>query len=475
MKHRRTAAAFYALFLLLLGVIPLLTYMVSAEATTPPSMEEADAVWFSHMESGKLVASKSENTPVGAGSSVKVMSGLLLCELADGKTDEQIYVSDELNALLKSKSGGHQLGLILHDKLYVKDLLYAAVCGSYNDAFYALAYGLCGGDLDAFLEKMNQRADEIGMTNTDFKDLTGYNSGSYTTAADMAKLASVAYQNETYMKIASYKDSYKCFSDKNSSIAFYNNNALVSSNKETQYYEPYCLGMSAGSTTTDGNCVVTVSKHENETYICVVLGGEERTAGGVLTKYGYKITNRLIDWVYSTYSYVEILSPKTELGTVPVAVSDLTTSVKVHTDETLYAYLPAGAEEDITYSIRLTNDEVEAPFDENTFVGYVAVIYEGHVLGTANLYTSAGAERSSIIGGLKFIQAWLKNRAVIAGLVFFMVTLVTWIIIEYVLWRRRRKKWDKYFSDKMQIPDRMLKPKGDPNRLRRNDSNSNKR
>ena len=85
-------------------------------------------------------------------------------------------------------------------------------------------------------------------------------------------------------------------------------------------------------------------------------------------------------------------------------------------------------------------------------MGYVAILYNGKVLGTVPLYTAGSAERSNIISSLKAIEDLTQNRRVMAGLIFFAVSLTVWIITEQIVASRRRHKWDKYFSMKMQPP-----------------------
>ena len=420
-----------------------------AEEVLPPSMEEAKAVWFSHLESETLVASKNESENVGAGTAVKVMAGLLFCEQLADQWENSLLLEGDVWTLASPYFAGHRLGLSKGDIINLKDLLYAAVCGSYNDAFYILAVHT-DGSLEGFVERMNTRAKEIGMKNTRFEDPTGLISGSRTTAADIALLAKVAYENELYMQLSNTV-SHSFSTLKKQNVEFNNRNALICQYDETKYYQKHCNGMSAGSTSADGNCVITVAEHENETYVCVVLGAQETDT----EQFGYRIVNRLVNWVYATYSYVKIISPEIEICKIPVTVSDRTSEVSVKTDETHFAYLPIHVElgKDITYSIRLINTELEAPFAENTFVGYAAIIYEGRVLQTVRLYTVEGAERSTLISSLKSIQAWFENRAVLAGLIFFVLATTAWLVTEYLLQRRRRHRWDKYFSEKMEAVD----------------------
>ena len=435
--------------LLLLCAIP---FSSSAANITPPSMEEATAVYLKHLESDRIVASKSENFSLGAGSTVKIMSGLLLCEKLSARADETVTITEELyNAI--PKSHGRSLKLVLGEETTVGQLLWAAICGSYNDAYYVLTT-LASGSLEAFIAEMNARSASMGLMNTVFEDVTGIVDGSRTTAAEIAEVALVAYQNAYYMALCSERSFY--FSSTEKSKTLYNNNKLVSPDQDQKYYNKKCIGMNAGSTTRDGNCVVTVAKQNDQTYVCVVMGGKE--SDGI--EFGYRIANRMVDWVFDAYTYTQILSSGLKICTLDVTVSDSAASVDVIVKDSLYAYLPRGLEigKDITYSIRLTETELEAPVEKGQFVGYVAVLYEGEVLGTAPLYTAGEATRSSISGGLNRVRSWLEKRAVIAGIIFFVVGVSAYIIIEYILQRKRHNRWERYFSNKVELPDYMRTP-----------------
>ena len=415
-------------------------------------MEEATAVYLKHLESDRIVASKSENFSLGAGSTVKIMSGLLLCEKLSARADETVTITEELyNAI--PKSHGRSLKLVLGEETTVGQLLWAAICGSYNDAYYVLTT-FASGSFDAFIQEMNARAASMGLMNTVFEDVTGIVDGSRTTAAEIAEVALVAYQNAYYMALCSERSFY--FSSTEKSKTLYNNNKLVSPDQDQKYYNKKCIGMNAGSTTRDGNCVVTVAKQNDQTYVCVVMGGKE--SDGI--EFGYRIANRMVDWVFDAYTYTQILSSGLKICTLDVTVSDSAASVDVIVKDSLYAYLPRGLEigKDITYSIRLTETELEAPVEKGQFVGYVAVLYEGEVLGTAPLYTAGEATRSSISGGLNRVRSWLEKRAIIAGIIFFVVGVTTYIIIEYILQRKRHNRWERYFSNKVELPDYMRTP-----------------
>lgn len=451
MSKTRTVAFLSGLALLLSLFCPVASATETASA--PPSTEEAVAVYFYHTETDSVIAQKNAEVVVNAGSTPKVMSGLIFCETLGSSTADSVYITEEM----VTGAVGYRLKLEAGDFLTVEQLLYAALCSSYNDAYQALAVYVAGS-VDAFVERMNTRAGELGAQNTVYTDPSGIDDNSRTTATDLAKIANAAAQNELYMKITSTARYQLSATQRLQAQTLHNRNALIASNTTTQYYNGKCRGMNAGYTDRGGSCVVTLADNGRERYLCIVMGAPDESN----TNYGYVVANRLIDWVYKAYTYMEVISPDTVICTVPVTVSDLTDQIEVKTKESLFCYLPTGLKlgKDITYSIRLTHTTLEAPVSEGEQVGYVAVLCQGKTLGTVPLYTAGAAERSSFVSSLKSIRALTQGRAFLAGTIFFAVTMTAWITTECILKRRRHHKWDKYFSMKMSpTPDTFKKKK----------------
>ncbi len=413
----------------------------SEDVTAPPSLHEASAVSFYHVESQTVVLEKNADTAIPAGSSVKVMAGLLFCEAFADRLYETVEITDEMVA----QSAGYRLYLRAGDVLTVEQLLYAALCASYNDAYDVLAVQ-ASGSRAAFVAEMNARATMLGCNNSVFTDPSGVDDSSQTDASDLLLIARTAFENELYMQLSSTLRYSFGGSQLLSAKTFYNRNALLSKATTAEYFNAKCRGMSAGYTETGGSCVITAAVYEEQTYLCIVMGARE-TDG---TNYGYVLTNRIIKWGFDAFEYVEILTPETVVCMIPVTVSDMTTEVEARVGETLICFLPKGIDpNEFKYSIRLLCNELEAPFSEGKMVGYVSVLYQGKALGVLPLYTAGGAERSAFVSTLHAIRGLLHNRAFVSGTMFFCVVLCAWIVTETVLQRRRRLKWDKYFSMKM--------------------------
>ena len=439
---KRQKIAWALVLTLLLALLSPITSSAE-DIAAPPSVDDANAVYFYHVESESVVVEKNAQLVVSAGSTVKVMSGLIFCEVLADYATYEVQITESMTAGL---DGFFRLKLEAGDTLTVEQLLYAALCGGYNDAYQALAVYVAGS-LDAFVLRMNAKAQELGMAGTVYTDVHGLDDASLTTAADLARLASAASQNEQFMKITSTARYALAETHSLRAQTIHNRNALISSNSTTQYHNGKCRGMNAGYTARSGNCVMTLADNGRERYLCIVMGAVDEDNAN----HGYLAVNRLVDWVYKTYTYMEVISSDTVICTVPVTVSDLTSEVEVKTRESLSCYLPAGLElgRDVTYSIRLTHTTLEAPVREGEQVGYVAVLWNGRTLGTVPLYTAGSAERSSFISSLLSMQALTQNRVFVAGFLFFAVVLTAWITAECIIKQRRRKKWDKYFSMKM--------------------------
>ena len=447
-KRRSLCLLLCVVSLFFLTAIPV---SASAEENPLPSMQEASAVYFYHIESDRIIGTKNESAQISAGTSVKIMSGLLFCEALKGRMSEAIVVTAPM---LEGLQGwGHRLGLQEGDVITIEQLLYGSVCGSYNDAFYILAHTV-SGSLSAFVEQMNARGRAMGLESTYFTDPAGLDNGSVTTAEDIAKLSLIAYENPLYLKLCG-TGKYTLMPDylPQRVHTIYNRNAMIASQTTNAYYNKDCIGMSAGSVKSGEQSVVALARRDGETYLCVILGALETENA----EYGYVVANRLFKWAFQNYTYREVISAQKAVCTLPITVSDLTSEVEVCTHDSLSAYLPKGAENQVEYSIRLMYTELEAPVEAGTHVGYVAVIYQGRVLGTLPLYTAEGAERSSIISSLKAIRALTSSRPVLAGLIFFVVAIAAWITVETLITVRRRHKWDKYFSQKIELPPDMMR------------------
>lgn len=146
-----------------------------------------------------ILYGKNENTKRKMASTTKIMTAIIIIE--NCKLNESIEISKKA-----ANTGGSRLGLKTGDKITILDLLYGLMLHSGNDAAVALAE-YAGNDIPGFAEKMNKKAQELGLKNTHFETPHGLDSDEhYTTAYELALLTNYALNNPTFSKIVGTKN-----------------------------------------------------------------------------------------------------------------------------------------------------------------------------------------------------------------------------------------------------------------------------
>lgn len=153
-------------------------------------------------DSGEVLFSRKPDEEIYPASTTKIMTGLLAIEMNGGNLEGEVTVGPEVDEFSKSSS---LLGLRSNATVSMRDLVYGLMLVSGNDAAAALAVHFAGS-VDGFADLMNQKAAELGMTNTHFANPHGLDMSSigldhHSTASDMSKLAIAAYRNPLLMEV----------------------------------------------------------------------------------------------------------------------------------------------------------------------------------------------------------------------------------------------------------------------------------
>lgn len=210
--------------------------------------------------SGVVLAEKNAHTPRAMASTTKIMTCLLACE--SGKLDDIVTITDEMLA----GTIGTLIYLKPGDKITLSDLIKGALLASGNDAANAIACHL-SGSVDAFIDTMNNKAKEIGLTDTVFVTPSGLDKKNHhSTAYDMALLASYALDNKIFVGICSQKSADIYISGKQQTI--YNHNKLLS--RDENY-----IGVKTGYTDKAGRCLVSAYNYSGNRIITVTMNAPD--------------------------------------------------------------------------------------------------------------------------------------------------------------------------------------------------------
>ncbi|MCX6812713.1 MAG: D-alanyl-D-alanine carboxypeptidase [Candidatus Berkelbacteria bacterium] len=219
-------------------------------------------------DSGKFLVGKNENQPVPIASTTKIMTAVVALEnysLDDVVTVPEI-ATQQIPTLVHLRVG---------EKISVGELLRCMLIQSGNDSAMAIASHLDGGsnNFQPFVDKMNQKAKELGMMETEYFDPAGLNDGGHSTASDLAKIARYAMQNSTFRQIVSTKEYTATNVSKTNFHLLENSNRLI-----TTYDYPGAIGVKTGFTDLASHCLVAAATQNGHTLISIVLGTYANTA-----------------------------------------------------------------------------------------------------------------------------------------------------------------------------------------------------
>lgn len=216
------------------------------------------------LSTGKVLYEKNSHEKLPPASMTKVMSMLLIMEAID---DGVIRLSDEvLISDTAASMGGSQVFLEAGDKYPVEELLKGIAIASGNDAVVAMAEKV-SGSVGVFVERMNQRASELGMKDTVYKNPHGLDEeGHITTAYDMALVAKELLKHEKILEYTGVYEYYLTKPDKSTTW-------LVNTNKLVRFYDGVD-GLKTGFTQNAKYCLTATAKKNQMRLITVVMGVE---------------------------------------------------------------------------------------------------------------------------------------------------------------------------------------------------------
>lgn len=439
MKEKRLAVRLFCLILITLTLVSSVFSFsaVAAGEPTPPTPENCKAACLYDKTHNKMLVSTNADVPLNTSTSAKVMMGYLACEILADRLDEAVTITDKM---LQGASG-YSMSLKVGEEIKIIDLLYGAICASYNDAGYVLA-SICAGSAQGFVELMNERAKALSANSTSYTNPLGYpdNAAMVTTLSDTLKIALDASENELYMEISSAKSREIGATNMNGGRVIYNRNYLISSRSTQAYYNAVCHGMNAGiSGEAGGWSIITLAKDDGAEYICIILGGTENEETGEI--YAYNEANKLIKWACNTYNLYKIYEKGQVIGTANVYMTALgSEKIGYAVTDNVEIYIPDHSSPDITYRVDYDSDRITAPISAGERIGVVKIYSNGELVGECPVALVEDCEANGVMKVINVIGEYTKSRAFIATLIFFIVVLP----IALILKSKRGGKRGKY-------------------------------
>lgn len=251
-------------FLIVLFIfIFILNFSVCYGISDAPEISAGAAILIDS-SSEKILYSKNETEKMYPASTTKILTAILTIENCN--LDDVVTVPYE--AISSIPSGYSIAALQAGEQLTVEQLLEVMLVHSANDAANVLAYHI-SGSIDVFVNLMNQKVSDLGLTNTHFTNPSGmHDENHYTTAYDLAILMKYCMKNSTFRTLAGLKYCTIPATNKYEERVFNTTNELLTA---SNYYYEYAIAGKTGYTTQAKNTLVSVSNKDGLELICVVL------------------------------------------------------------------------------------------------------------------------------------------------------------------------------------------------------------
>jgi D-alanyl-D-alanine carboxypeptidase (penicillin-binding protein 5/6) len=347
----------------------------AAEVAKPPDLDvnSPSCILLDHL-TGEVLYEKNADERRSPASLTKIMTLVLALEaVADGriKMDDRVTASEEACTL-----GGSQVWTEPGETHPLRDWLAAVAVGSANDASVVVAEYVAGSEA-AFVELMNRKAEELGMSNTRFKNSHGLDEeGHFTTARDTAILSRYA------ANIPGLLDLTKIYRTTFRGGKF----GLDNANKMLVFYDG-CDGLKTGSTSKAGYCVANTALRDGKRFIAVVMGAED-------TKTRFADSTRLLNYAFATY-HPMLLAKQGEREYMVKVWKGETDSVHAVPEKDLAVVVKKGEQQGITQEVELPG-EIVAPVVKGDRLGRVAVLKDGKPVAAVNLVAAEGVRRKGI-------------------------------------------------------------------------------
>lgn len=359
----------------------------STATTTNLELESASAILI-EQNSGKVLYEHNCHEQLRPASVTKVMSILLIMEALDSG---KITLTDKVPCTENAANmGGSQIWLDVREELSVDEMLKAICVASANDCTVAMAEYLCGSE-EAFVEKMNERAKELGMNDTCFKNCHGLDTdGHVTSSYDISLMSRELLKN--HPSITNYTTIWMdTLRDGKSELT--NTNKLIRNYKGA-------TGLKTGSTGLALYNLSASATRDNLSLIAVIMKAPS-------TKVRFAEAQKLLDYGFSNYSYISFAKKDSFLTSITVT-KGVEASVNAIYSEDSGSLLQKGQDKNIEQIVSLP-EAVEAPIEIGQKLGEVKYVLDGETIGITSLISDRTIKRINLSNMAEFVFfSWFK-------------------------------------------------------------------
>lgn len=359
---------------LLITIFMLFPLKVKGEISLAPNAKSAIML---EVSTGEILFEKNSHERLHPASMTKMMSLLLIMESIEKgiiKLDDMITVSSNASGM-----GGSQILLETNEQMSVDDLIKGITIASGNDAVVALAEAIAGTE-EQFVNMMNNKAKELGLNDTNFKNSHGLDAANhYSSAYDMSIIAKELVKHD---KILEYSRIYEMYLRENTDRKIW----LVNTNKLVRFYNGVD-GLKTGYTKEAGYCLTATAKKNDMRIIAVVMGEpESATRNSEVTS--------MLDYAFAQYEVEKLLSKDSIIGEVLVEKGSKKYIELVPVEDVTVLNKKIDGKKNATYEIE--TNKIIAPITKGTIVGKLHIKENDNITRTIDITVKEDIKKANI-------------------------------------------------------------------------------
>lgn len=387
------------------------------------------------LDTGEVIFEKNSRERYIPASLTKLLTAYTVYQYVEDLDGTMIsaprYVYDELYGLNGSTADIRQ-----GETLSARQLLYALLLPSSNEAANILADYVGNGSIPNFCMMMNNEARKLGCANTNFTNAHGlFTDNHYTCAWDMYLIAKACYETPGFMDIVT-TTTYQLPANSQHASPYYIQSTISMQNRSSSYYRSYVKGMKTGSLDEIGHNFVTVCQQDGQSYILVVIGAAKSESD---SKPAFTSAARIMDYFFENYSLRSANRLEYPITEIELKYSSDADRLLLYPDTQVMAVLPNDVDESSFQKVYNLPESVGAPIKSGDVIGTVDYYLAGQKVGTSQLVSHDDMDRNIVLFLVgKFQEAYqsLYFRVVLCVSGLMAAGYVTYVYVQ-------RKKHDK--------------------------------
>ena len=420
---KKFCAILFSFVLVLIIALP-----VAAEGESSPLADNAPsltapAAYVVNLDTNIVVYEKNSETPLSAASLTKLMTTLLLLENYQDQLDSisltaPSYVYD---LIWEQSTNASSADIRRGETQSLRNLLYAMLLPSGNEAAYIVADYMGGGSIDNFVAMMNDEAKAVGCTGTTFVDPCGLNPNNITTARDAYLILRALTTYDVFATVVGTPSYDMGTNDRYTTPGTYIIQTTDKLITNSSYHRDYTKGGKTGSLGEWQNFAGWHSQ-DGESYISILLNvpydADPEGMRPALVE-----TATIMDWVFDTYTIAPALDTTQPITEVRVAYSAQADTVMLYPADNMMTLLPREGGAALTEQVFNVPDQLPAPIKQGDIVGTVTLTIEGETIGTADLIAGSDVSRNQLLYTISRVSLFFSSTY------FKVVVILTMLVI----------------------------------------------